>query len=100
MKLKDITPLDRHIYSLAMTLEQPFSPEELLQAIHDDEREWKIEFIRYRCKKYRRQKMLKRIGVFHNVKYICIASQEDMDNATYEYLPVTDVNNSSFFCGL
>ncbi len=100
MKLKDITPLDRDIYNLALTLAQPFSPEELLQAIHDDEREWKIEFIKYRCKKYKQQKMLKKIGVFHNAKYICLVSQEDMDNATYEYSPVIDVTNSSFFCGL
>ena len=100
MKLKDITPLDRYIYSIAMTLEQPFSPDELLQAIHDDEHEWKIEFIKYRCKKYRQQKMLKRIGVFRNMKYKCLASQEDMENAIYVYSPIINVSNSSFFCGL
>lgn len=100
MKLKDITPLDRYIYSMAITLEQPFSPDELLQAIHNEEREWKIEFIKHRCKKYKQQKMLKRIGAFRNVKYICLVSQEDMDNAIYEYSPVINVYNSSFFCGM
>lgn len=100
MKLKDITPLDRYIYNLALTLEQPFTPEELLLAIRDEERVWKIEFIKCRCKKYRQQKMLKKIGIFHNVKYSCLVSQEDMDSATYEYSPVIDVTNSPFFCGL
>lgn len=33
IKLKDITPIDLHMYSLAMTLEQPFSPEDLLVKI-------------------------------------------------------------------
>lgn len=41
--------------------------------------------------------MLKRIGLFSNVKYICLVSQEDMDQATYEYSPVINVHNSSFF---
>ena len=100
MKLKDITPLDRYIYSIAMNMEQPFSPTELLQAIQDDEREWKIGFIKYRCKKYRKQKMLKRIGIFRNVKYKCLVTQDDMENAIYEYSPIINVSNSSFFCGL
>ena len=33
IKLKDITPIDLYMYSLAMTLEQPFSPEDLLVKI-------------------------------------------------------------------
>ena len=33
IKLKGITPTDLYMYSLAMTLKQPFSPEDLLVKI-------------------------------------------------------------------
>lgn len=100
IKLKDITPIDLYLYSLAMTLEQPFFPEDLLEKIHVEHPKWQIDFIKYRCKKYKKQKMLKRTGYFRNTRYSCLLSQSDIENATYIYSPVIDVNNSPFFCGL
>ena len=100
IKQKDITPIDLYIYSLAMTLEQPFSPEDLLVKIQIEHPEWKIDFIRYRCKKYKKKKMLKRTGYFRNKRYSCLLSQTDIENAIYVYSPPIDVNNSSLFCGL
>mgnify|MGYP006954690133 FL=1 len=83
IKLKGITPIDLYMYSLAMTLEQPFSPEDLLVKIQIEHPEWKIDFIRYRCKKYKKQKMLKRTGYFCNKRYFCLLSQTDIENAIY-----------------
>lgn len=100
IKLKDITPIDLYIYSLAMTLEQPFSPEDLLVKIQIEHPEWEVDFIRYRCKKYKKQKMLKRTSYFRNTRYSCLLSQTDIENAIYVYSPPIDVNNSSLFCGL
>ena len=100
IKLKDITPIDLYIYSLAMTLVQPFSPEDLLVKIQIEHPEWKIDFVRYRCKKYKKQKMLKRTGHFRNKRYFCLLTETDMENATYIYSPPFDVKNNPFVCGL
>ena len=100
IKLKDITLIDLYIYNLAMTLEQLFFPEDLLEKIHVEHPKWKLDFVKYRCKKYKKQKMLKRTGYFRSTRYSCLLSQSDIENATYIYSPVIDVNNSSLFCGL
>ena len=100
IKQKDITPIDLYIYSLAMTLEQPFSPEDLLVKIQIEHPEWKIDFIRYRCKKYKKQKMLKRTGYFRNTRYSCLLTEIDMENATYVFSPPFDVNKCYLVSGL
>lgn len=100
IKLKDITPLDLYIYHLAMDLPQPFSPEDLLVKIQVEHPEWNIDFVMQRCKRYKKQKMLKRTGYFRSTWYSCLLPQSDIENATYVYSPVIDVNTSPFFCGL
>lgn len=60
IKLKDITDMDKYIYCMALSLKQPFTTTELLDAIHVDHIGWKIELIKTRCKKLRKQKMLKK----------------------------------------
>ena len=100
IKLKDITPIDRYIYKLAQDLTQPFSPKELLEIVQIEHPEWKMDMIKYRCKKYKKQKMLKRTGYFRNKRYSCLLSQTDIENAIYVYSPPIDINNSSLFCGL
>ena len=72
IKLKDITPIDRYIYRLAQDLSQPFSPKELLEKVQIEHPEWKMDMIKYRCKKYIKQKMLKRTSYFRNTRYSCL----------------------------
>lgn len=100
IKLKDITPIDLYIYSLALELKQPFTAEQLMQTMHDEEREWSLDAVKYRCKKYRKQKMFKQSGIFRNVKYQCLLSWKDIENTIYVYSPPINVKNSSLFCGL
>ena len=85
IKLKDISDVDKCIYVMALSLEQPFTTAELLEVIHVEHPGWKIEMIEIRCKKMRKQKMLKKIGYFHNKKYKCLLSIEDFKNAEYVY---------------
>ena len=66
--LKDISKMDKYIYCTALLLEQPFTTAELLEAVHVDHIGWKIELIRTRCKKYRKQKMLRKMERRLNVK--------------------------------
>lgn len=100
IKLKDITPVDRYTYRLAQDLSQPFSPEELLEKIQIEHPEWKMDFIKYRCKKFKQQKMLKRTGYFRNTRYFCLLTETDMDNATYIFSPPIDVYRNPFVSGL
>ena len=79
IKLKDISPVDRYIYRIAQDLSQPFSPEELLAKINIEHPGWKIDMIRYRCKKFKKQKMLKRTGYFRNTRYSCLLTETDME---------------------
>ena len=54
IKLKDITPIDRYIYKLAQDLTQPFSPKELLEIVQIEHPEWKMDMLKYRCKKFKK----------------------------------------------
>lgn len=99
IKLKDITDMDRYIYYMALLLEQPFTTSELLNAVHIEHCGWKIELIKNRCKKMRKQKMLRKRGSFHNIKYECLLSIEDLMSATYIYTKTSD-RLSVFVCGL
>ena len=100
IKLKDITPIDRYIYKLAQDLTQPFSPKELLEIVQIEHPEWKMDMIKYRCKKYKKQKMLKRTGYFRNTRYSCLLTKTDMENATYVFSPPFDVSKSYLVSGL
>ncbi len=100
IKLKDITPIDRYIYKLAQDLTQPFSPKELLEIVQIEHPEWKMDMIKYRCKKYKKQKMLKRTGYFRNTRYSCLLTEIDMENATYVFSPPFDVSKSYLVSGL
>jgi hypothetical protein len=100
IRLKNITALDKYIYQTALALEQPFSPSELLSAIQTEHPAWDIRIIRYRCQKYQRQKMLKRTGCFRSVRYSCLLSEQDMENADYTFSHVKDANTGTFSCGL
>ena len=100
IKLKDIYPPDRYIYRQVQTLEQPFSINELGDAIIEEHPEWTNRFLPYRCKQYVKQKMLKRTGHFRNKRYFCLLTETDMENATYIYSPPLDVKNNPFVCGL
>lgn len=100
IKLKDITPIDRYIYRLAQDLSQPFSPKELLAKVQIEHPEWKIDMIKYRCKKFKKQKMLKRTGYFRNTRYSCLLTETDMENATYVFSPPFDVNKCYLVSGL
>lgn len=97
--LKDISNMDKYIYCMALSLEQPFTTMELLEAIHIEHAGWKIELIKTRCKKFRKQKMLRKTGCFHNIKYECLLSIEDLKNAIYIYSKSAD-RPSVFVCGL
>lgn len=97
--LKDISNLDKYIYCMALSLEQPFTTLELLKAVHADHSGWKIELIKTRCKKFRKQKMLRKTGRFCNIKYECLLSIADLKNAIYIYSKPTD-NLSMFVCGM
>ena len=98
-KLKDITDMDKYIYCVALSLKQPFTTAELLEAIHVYHAGWKIELIITRCKKLSKQKMLRKTGHFHNIKYECLLNTEDLKNAIYIYSKSID-NSSVFICGL
>jgi len=100
IRLKDITPIDRYLYSLALTLEQPFSPNELLEKVNIEHPGWKIELIRYRCKKFKKQKMLKKVGIFNSKRYYCLLTEADMENANYIFSPPIDVRNNPFISSL
>lgn len=97
--LKDISKMDKYIYCTALSLEQPFTTAELLEAVHVDHIGWKIELIKTRCKKYRKQKMLRKIGHFQNIKYECLLNIEDLKNATYIYSKPVD-RLSLLVCGM
>ena len=97
--LKDISKIDKYIYYTALLLEQPFTTAELLEAVHVDHAGWKIEMIKTRCKKYRKQKMLRKIGHLRNIKYECLLSIEDLKNATYIYSKPID-RLPSLVCGM
>ena len=97
--LKDITDVDKYIYYMALSLGQPFTTIELLESIHVDHIGWKIELIEARCKKFKKQKMLKKTGYFRNTKYECLLSIEDLNNATYIYSKSID-RLPYFVCGL
>jgi len=97
--LKDISNLDKYIYCMALSLEQPFTTLELLKAVHVDHAGWKIELIKTRCKKYRKQKMLRKIGHFRNIKYECLLSSKDFRNAKYIYSKPLD-RLPWFVCGM
>lgn len=99
IKLKDITDMDKYIYCMALSLKQPFTTTELLDAIHVDHIGWKIELIKTRCKKLRKQKMLKKIGYFNSIKYECLLNIDDLKNAIYIYSKSLD-KSSVFICGL
>lgn len=101
IKLKDIMSIDKYIYCMALSLEQPFTTGELLDVIHKEHAGWKIELIKARCKKFRKQKMIKQIGHFHNIKYECLLSTEDLKSATFIYSKPIDIDKlSGFVCGL
>lgn len=100
IKLKDITPIDRYIYRLAQDLTQPFSAKELLEKVQIEHPEWKMDMIKYRCKKYKKQKMLKRTGYFRYTRYSCLLAETDMENATYVFSPPFDVSKSYLVSGL
>lgn len=100
IKLKDIYPPDRYIYRIAQTLPQPFSVNELRDAILEQQPEWTNRFLPYKCKHYTKQKMLKRTGHFRNKRYFCLLTETDMANATYVYSPPLDVDKNPFVCGL
>lgn len=100
IKLKDITPVDRYIYRLAQDLSQPFSPKELLAIVNVEHPEWKIDMINYRCKKFKKQKMLKRTGHFRSARYFCLLTETDMENAIYTFSPPFDVSKSYLVSGL
>lgn len=101
VKLKDITNMDKYIYMTALGLNQPFTTTELLEVIKKQHPGWKIELIKTRCKKYKKQKMLKKIGCFHNTKYECLLTVDDLKNAEYIYSKMWDANElSAFICGL
>ena len=99
IRLKDITDMDKYIYCMALSLEQPFTATELLASIHVNHAGWKIELIKKRCKKFRKQKMLRKIGHFYNIKYECLLSLGDLKNAIYIYSKSAD-RSSVFVCGL
>ncbi|MBR4085871.1 MAG: hypothetical protein IKK33_16475 [Lachnospiraceae bacterium] len=100
IKLKDIYPPDRFIYHIALSLQQPFSIDELHNAILEQQPEWTNRFLPHRCKHYVKQKMLKRTGHFRNKRYFCLLTETDMMDATYIYSPPLDVKNNPFVCGL
>lgn len=99
IRLKDITDMDKYIYCMALSLKQPFTTAELLEAIHVDHVNWKIELINKRCKKFKKQKMLIKTGRFRSIKYECILSIEDIKNAIYIYSKPDDIL-SMFVCGM
>lgn len=99
IKLKDITNMDKYIYCMALSLKQPFTTEELLEVIHEEHAGWRIELIKIRCKKFRKQKMLRKMGHLHKIKYECILNIEDLKNAIYIYSKPID-KLSCFVCGL
>ncbi len=72
IKLKDISLIDRYIYHKAQQLEQPFSINELRDAIIEEHPEWVSRFLPYRCRQYVKQKMLKRTGYFRNKRFFCL----------------------------
>lgn len=91
--------MDKYIYCTALSLEQPFTTVELLEAVHVDHIGWKIELIKTRCKKYRKQKMLRKIGHFRNIKYECLLNIEDLKNVAYIYSKPID-RLPPFVCGM
>ena len=97
--LKGISKMDKYIYCTALLLEQPFTTVELLEAVRVDHAGWKIELIKTRCEKYRKQKMLRKIGHFRNTKYECLLNIEDLKNAAYIYSKSVD-RLSIFVCGM
>lgn len=99
VKLKNITYMDKYIYCMALSLEQPFTATELLKAIHIKYSSWNIKFIKTKCKKFKKQKMIRQIGYFRNTKYQCLLNIEDLKNATYIYIK-SDKSLSTFVCGL
>ena len=99
IRLKDITDMDKYIYCMALSLEQPFTATELLEAIHVNHAGWKIELIKKRCKKFRKQKMLRKTGRFRSIKYECLLSIDDLKNAIYIDSKLDD-KLSAFVCGL
>jgi len=100
IKLKDISLIDRYIYHKTQQLEQPFSINELRDAIIEEHPEWVSRFLPYRCRQYVKQKMLKRTGYFRNKRFFCLLTETDMENATYVFSPPLDVENNPFICGL
>lgn len=100
IKLKDIYPPEQYIYSQALTLEQPFSINELREVVIKEHPEWADKYLTYRCKQMVKQKMLKRTGYFRNKRFFCLLTETDMENATYVFSPPLDVKNNPFVCGL
>ena len=99
IRIKDITDVDKYIYFMALSLEQPFTMTELLEVIRIEHAGWKIELIKKRCKKFKKQKMLRQIGYFGSKKYKCLLSIEDFKNAIYVYSK-SDNSLLLFTCGL
>ena len=69
IKLRNITYIDKYIYCMALSLEQPFTTTELLKVIPIKYSSWNIKFIKTKCKKFKKQKMIKQIGYLNNTKY-------------------------------
>ena len=98
--LKNITPLDKQIYLLALSFHHDFTAQDLLDAIRKLHPRWHLKLAKYRCQKYIRQKMLKKSGYFQNVHYTCLLSEYELNKATYAYIPLPDISKLSLVCGL
>lgn len=98
--LKNITPLDKQIYLLALSFHHDFTAQDLLDAIRKLHPRWHLKLAKYRCQKYTKQKMLKKSGHFQSTRYTCLLSEHDLNRVAYVYTPLPDISKSSQICGL